>query len=295
MARPLRIEYPGALYHVTSRGNAKAKLFLDDHDYRTFLDVVGFVVRRFNWLCHAYCLLSNHYHMLIETPEGNLSRGMRQLNGIYTQKFNWKRCRSGHLLQGRYKAILVDKDEYLLELSRYLMLNPVRAGIAEFPWEYAWSSYRATLGKEKAPDFLTTDWLLARFGNKNKQDKARRRFADFVRAGMNSEASAWSDLKGQIYLGDTSFVENSLREYSGGKDKLQEIPKEQKYAGRESLKELFEGDTRKDKKVRNRIIYTAHVEQGYKLLEIAEYLGMHYASISRTVGQEEERMLKCKT
>jgi len=295
MARPLRIEYPGALYHVTSRGNAKAKLFLDDHDYRTFLDVVGFVVRRFNWLCHAYCLLSNHYHMLIETPEGNLSRGMRQLNGIYTQKFNWKRCRSGHLLQGRYKAILVDKDEYLLELSRYLMLNPVRAGIAEFPWEYAWSSYRATLGKEKAPDFLTTDWLLARFGNKNKQDKARRRFADFVRAGMNSEASAWSDLKGQIYLGDTSFVENSLREYSGGKDKLQEIPKEQKYAGRESLKVLFEGDTRKDKKVRNRIIYTAHVEQGYKLLEIAEYLGMHYASISRTVGQEEERMLKCKT
>jgi putative transposase len=295
MARPLRIEYPGALYHVTSRGNAKAKLFLDDHDYRTFLDVVGFVVRRFNWLCHAYCLLSNHYHMLIETPEGNLSRGMRQLNGIYTQKFNWKRCRSGHLLQGRYKAILVDKDEYLLALSRYLMLNPVRAGIAEFPWEYAWSSYRATLGKEKAPDFLTTDWLLARFGNKNKQDKARRRFADFVRAGMNSEASPWSDLKGQIYLGDTSFVENSLREYSGGKDKLQEIPKEQKYAGRESLKELFEGDTRKDKKVRNRIIYTAHVEQGYKLLEIAEYLGMHYASISRTVGQEEERMLKCKT
>ena len=112
---------------------------------------------------------------------------------------------------------------------------------------------------------------------------------------MNSEASPWSDLKGQIYLGDTSFVENSLREYSGGKDKLQEIPKEQKYAGRESLKELFEGDTRKDKKVRNRIIYTAHVEQGYKLLEIAEYLGMHYASISRTVGQEEERMLKCKT
>jgi len=293
MARPLRIEYPGALYHVTSRGNAKAKLFLDDHDYRTFLDVVGFVVRRFNWLCHAYCLLSNHYHMLIETPEGNLSRGMRQLNGIYTQKFNWKRCRSGHLLQGRYKAILVNKDEYLLELSRYLMLNPVRAGITEFPWEYAWSSYRATLGKEKAPDFLTTDWLLARFGD--KRGKARRRFAVFVRAGMNREASPWSDLKGQIYLGDAAFVENSLREYSGGKDKLQEIPKEQKYAGRESLKELFEGDTRKDKKVRNRIIYTAHVEQGYKLLEIAEYLGMHYASISRTVGQEEERMLKCKT
>lgn len=293
MARPLRIEYPGALYHVTSRGNARAKIFLDDYDYRTFLDVLGFVVQRVNWLCHAYCLLPNHYHMLIETPEGNLSRGMRQLNGIYTQKFNWKRRRSGHLLQGRYKAILVDKDEYLLELSRYLMLNPVRAGIAEFPGEYVWSSYRATVGKEKAPEFLTTDWLLARFSD--RQDRARRRFADFVRAGMNREASPWAGLKGQIYLGDASFVENSLREYSGGKGKLQEIPKEQKYADRKSLKELFEGDTRKDKNVRNRIIYTAHVEQGYKLHEIAEHLGMHYASISRIVGQEEERMLKYKT
>ena len=293
MARPLRIEYPGALYHVTSRGNARAKIFLDDYDYRTFLDVLGFVVQRFNWLCHAYCLLPNHYHMLIETPEGNLSRGMRQLNGIYTQKFNWKRCRSGHLLQGRYKAILVDKDEYLLELSRYLMLNPVRAGIAEFPWEYAWSSYRVTLGKEKAPEFLTTDWLLACFGE--KRGSAQRRFANFVREGMKIRTSPWSELKGQIYLGDEAFVENLLLEFSGSKDKLREIPKEQKYAGRKSLKELFEGDTRKDKKVRNRIIYTAHVEQGYKLLEIAEYLRMHYASISRIVGQEEERMLKYKT
>jgi REP element-mobilizing transposase RayT len=286
MARPLRIEYPGALYHVTSRGNARAKIFLDDYDYRTFLDVLGFVVQRFNWLCHAYCLLPNHYHMLIETPEGNLSRGMRQLNGIYTQKFNWKRSRSGHLLQGRYKAILVNKDEYLLELSRYLMLNPVRAGITEFPWEYAGAAIGQHWEKRR-PRFSTTDWLLARFGD--KRGKARRRFAVFVRAGMNREASPWSDLKGQIYLGDAAFVENSLREYSGGKDKLQEIPKEQKYAGRKSLEELFEGDTRKDKQVRNRIIYTAHVEQGYKLLEIAEYLGMHYASISRIVGQEEEK------
>jgi len=293
MARPLRIEYPGALYHVTSRGNAKAKIYLDDFDYRAFLDVLGFVVKRFNWLCHAYCLLPNHYHVLIETPEGNLSKGMRQLNGIYTQKFNWKHSRCGHLLQGRYKAILVDKDEYLLELSRYIMLNPVRAGLVECPEEYAWSSYRATLGTEHAPEFLTTDSLLARFGD--KQGKARRRFVDFVRAGMKRKESPWSNLKGQIYLGDVTFVENILREYSERNDKVQEIPKEQRYAGRQSLEKLFEGNFRTDKQVRNEAIYRAHTEQGYKLVEIAKFLGMHYASISRIVGQEEERMLKYKT
>ncbi|OPY91708.1 MAG: Transposase IS200 like protein [Syntrophus sp. PtaU1.Bin208] len=293
MARPLRIEYPGALYHVTSRGNARQNIYLDDHDCRVFLDILGLVVQRFRWLCHAYCLMPNHYHLLIETPEGNLSRGMRQLNGIYTQKFNWKRSRSGHLLQGRYKAILVDKDEYLLELSRYLMLNPVRVGIAEFPEAYAWSSYRATLGKGTAPEFLTTDWLLARFGN--QQGKARRRFADFVRAGMKRKVSPWSDLKGQIYLGDVTFVENLLREYSGRSGKLQEVPKEQRYAGRQSLEELFEGSARTGKGMRNRAIYRAHVEQGYKLLEIAEFLGMHYASVSRIVGQVGREMFKCKT
>ena len=293
MARPLRIEYPGALYHVTSRGNAKAKIYFDEHDYRTFLDVLDFVVKRFNWLCHAYCLLPNHYHMLVETPEGNLSGGMRQLNGIYTQKFNWKHSRCGHLLQGRYKAILVDKDEYLLELARYLMLNPVRAGICEHPEEYAWSSYRATLGKEVAPEFLTTDWLLAKFGD--KRGRARRRFADFVQAGMKRTVSPWSNLKGQIYLGDATFVENVLREYPGRGDKLQEIPKEQRYAGRQSLEKLFEGNTRTDKRRRNQAVYRAHVEQGYKLLEIAEFLGMHYASISRIVGQAGREMLKYKT
>ena len=293
MARPLRIEYPGALYHVTSRGNAKTKIFVDDSDHKAFLAVLGFVVKRFNWLCHAYCLMGNHYHLLIETPEANLSRGMRQLNGIYTQKFNWRRRRSGHLLQGRYKAILVDKEEYLLELSRYLMLNPVRAGIVEFPEEYAWSSYRATMGEEKVPEYLTTDWLLARFDK--KRGRARRRFVGFVREGMKRRTSPWSDLKGQIYLGDESFVESLLQEYSGGRGNLQEIPKQQRYASRPGLRELLEGKTRMDKRERNRAIYRAHVEEGYKLLEIAKFLGMHYASISRIVVQVEREMLKYKT
>ena len=114
MSRPLRIEFPGAVYHITSRGNAKQLIFLDDLDKRKFLKVLSSVIERFNWLCHAYCLMSNHYHLVIETPEGNLSRGMRQLNGVYTQIFNQKHKRVGHLLQGRYKAILVEKESYLL-------------------------------------------------------------------------------------------------------------------------------------------------------------------------------------
>jgi REP element-mobilizing transposase RayT len=293
MARPLRIEYPGALYHVTSRGNARAKIFVDTSDHRAFLDVLSFVVKRFNWLCHAYCLMGNHYHLLIETPEANLSRGMRQLNGIYTQNFNWKRHRSGHLLQGRYKAILVDKDEYLLELARYLMLNPVRAGMVESPEEYGWSSYRATTGKDKAPDFLTTDWLLARFGG--TRGRARRRFADFVKEEVKNRTSPWTELKGQIYLGDESFVESLLQEFTGNRGKLQEVPKKQKFASRPGLSELFKGSTWSDKKERNLAIFKAHVGTGYKLQEIADYLNMHYASISRIVVQVEKEMLKYKT
>lgn len=114
MARPLRIEIPGALYHVTSRGNARNTIYLAEDDYADFLYVLCSVVRKYNWLLHGYCLMPNHYHLIVETPDGNLSKGMRQLNGLYTQRFNRRHHRVGHVLQGRYKAILVGKDEYLL-------------------------------------------------------------------------------------------------------------------------------------------------------------------------------------
>ena len=127
MARPLRIEYPGALYHVTARGNARQRIYSDSKDCQAFLDLLGTLSDRYHWLCHAYCLMTNHYHLLLETPEGNLAEGMRQLNGIYTQAFNRRHHKVGHLFQGRYHAILVDKDCYLLEVARYIVLNPVRA------------------------------------------------------------------------------------------------------------------------------------------------------------------------
>ena len=141
MARPLRIEYPGAVVHVTSRGNEKRAVFEDDPDREAFLNTLAHVNKRYHWICHAYCLMDNHYHLLIETPEGNLSLGMRQLNGVYTQTLNRRHRRVGHLFQGRFKAILIQKDSHLLEVCRYVVLNPVRERIhlgrgegAGYPW-----------------------------------------------------------------------------------------------------------------------------------------------------------------
>lgn len=127
MARPLRIEFNGGLYHVTSRGDGRDRIYLSDDDRRNWFDIFAGVCNRFNWICHAYCLMDNHYHLLIETPDANLSNGMRKLNGVYTQKFNRTHHRVGHVFQCRFKAIIVDRDAYLLELCRYVVLNPVHA------------------------------------------------------------------------------------------------------------------------------------------------------------------------
>jgi REP element-mobilizing transposase RayT len=144
MARPLRLEFDGAVYHVTSRGNARGDIFHDDGDRNVFMETLGKVVNRFNWRCHAYCLMNNH--LVIETPEGNLSKGMRQLNGLYTQGYNRRHRTVGHLFQGRYKAILIQKESHLLEVCRYVVLNPLRAQATDRVEQWKWSSYRATAG-----------------------------------------------------------------------------------------------------------------------------------------------------
>lgn len=154
MARSLRIEYEGALYHITSRGNARANIFLANEDRHQFLDVLSSVVSRHDWICHAYCLMPNHYHLLIETPSPNLSRGMQLLNGIYTQKFNRQNKRCGHVFQGRFKAILVEKESHLLELARYVVLNPVRANMVRTPAIGPGATTVRRAGKSKLPDFL---------------------------------------------------------------------------------------------------------------------------------------------
>jgi len=279
MARPLRIEYPGAVYHITSRGNARGKIFLDEEDYRGFIDCLCWVVKRFNWILYAYCLMDNHYHLLIETPEGNLSKGMRQLNGTYTQRFNRRHKRVGHVLQGRYRAILVDKDSYLLELSRYIVLNPVRAGIVREPMGWGWSSYKETGGYSRGIPCLTSDWILLQFGRKRVE--AEKRYREFVREGIRAE-SPWKDVKGQIYLGDREFIDK-IKGLIRGKEAIKEIPRAQRYIMKQSLKKIFKrGD-------RDLAMYEAHIRYGYTLKEIAEYVGVHYTTVSRAVKRIEER------
>ena len=166
MSRPLRLEFSGALYRVTSHGNGRKNIYLEESDFELFLDVLSTVCAQFDWVIHAYCLMNNHYHLLIETPDANLSRGMRQLNGVFTQSMNRKHHRVGHLFQGRYKSILVDKDVYLLELCRYLVLNPVRAKMVDGPGDWLWSSRGCMVGKSKSPSWLGTDALLSYFNIK---------------------------------------------------------------------------------------------------------------------------------
>ena len=166
MSPPLHIEYPGAVYHVTSRGNEKKSVFKDNQDHENFLNTIQHVNGRYNWICHAHCLMSNHYHLLIETLDGNLSYGMRQLNGIFTQLVNRCHGRTGHLFQGRYKAILIQKDSHILEVCRYVVLNPVRAKLIKKSEDHPWSSYMGTAGKAKPHPCLTTSWILSQFSGK---------------------------------------------------------------------------------------------------------------------------------
>lgn len=166
MARPLRLEFAGALYHLTARGNARSEIFADDEDRRVFLELLGKEIAQQGWRCYAYCLMGNHYHLLIETPEANLVAGMRRLNGVYTQAFNRRHQRVGHVFQGRYKSIVVDKDSYGLELSRYIVLNPVRARMVKRAQDWAWSSYGATVGAVAQPSWLDRDWVLGQMGTR---------------------------------------------------------------------------------------------------------------------------------
>ena len=279
MARPLRIEFAGALYHITSRGNGRQAIFLDRTDWDGFLDILSSVIARFEWVCHAYCLMENHYHLIMETPRGNLCRGMRQLNGVYTQFSNRRHKNVGHLFQGRYKAVLVEKKSHLLSLCRYVVLNPVRAGLVRLPGQWRWSSYRATVGEMKRPPYLAVDWVLGQFGRKRAE--AVRKYRKYVWEGVG-EKSPWESLKGQVLLGREEFV-GRLREYLHGKERILEVPRAQRFVSRPSLEELFQGERSPAAEKMDERIYRAYRDYGYYLREIAEYLGVHYATVSRAL------------
>lgn len=284
MARHLRIEYPGALYHVTSRGNARANVFDSDADRSLFLSILSRTVTRFNWLCHAYCLMDNHFHLMIETPDGNLSAGMRQLNGVFTQAINRSHGKDGHLFNGRFKAVLVEKQSYLSELCRYVVLNPVRAGMVKMPEDYAWSSYPATLGKATMPGFLTSDSLLLCFASSVIQ--AQFLYQQFVNEGINGTDTPWEKLTGQVVLGTGKFLKE-IKELFSGKETIAEIPRIQRYLTRPSLTELFSPEVIQTKKERNRLIHDAHIVFGYSLIEIASVLDLHYTTISKIINNTD--------
>ena len=264
MARPLRIEYDGALYHVTSRGNERKAIFRDDTDRELFLAILFRVTERFRWLCHAYCLMNNHYHLVIETPDGNLSKGMRQLNGVYTQTLNRRHHRVGHLFQGRFKGILVQKESHFLEVCRYVVLNPVRAKAVDHPRLWAWSSYRATGGLATIPRCLTVDEILAYFGQ--RRGLAQEKYRSYVTEGVNG-ATIWENLEAQSLLGLEGFAE-ALRGHVTDKQKVREIPKGQRLIGRPSLEKLFREGGKK-KTVRDRQISDAVNQHGYSQIEVA--------------------------
>lgn len=206
MARPLRIEFAGAVYHVTARGNERKPIYRCDADRHRFLATLADIVEQFRILLHAYVLMNNHYHLLIETLEANLSRAIRELNGTYAQSFNRSHRRVGHLLQGRYKAPLVQRDAYLLELSRYIHLNPVRAGMVPEAQDYVWSSARAYVGRCAVPDFLTVAEVLGHFDARPR--RARRQYAEFLRdAAAKQQPSPLQKVVGQTLLGEPSWVE----------------------------------------------------------------------------------------
>lgn len=282
MGRPLRIEYPGAHYHVTSRGNERKDVFKSQKDRVQFLLYLESAVNRYEAIIHAYCLMNNHFHLLLETPSGNLSKIMQHINGAYTNYFNMKRKRSGHLFQGRYKAIVIEADEYARELSRYIHLNPVRANIVEKPEEYRWSSYLDYIGERKRPEWLEASFVLDYFG---KGEDRFRKYRGFVEDLLGSEyESPFSNVIASTMLGSESFVCELTERHIDGKQNDRELPAARKLMSKPSLQAIMEAV--KDISISSRLtknasIYLCHKYSGSGLKEIGEKFGTKESAVSQ--------------
>jgi putative transposase len=295
MARPLRIEYPGALYHLTARGNRQQDIYLDNQDRDLFLKLLGREIHQQGWKCYAYCLMTNHYHLLIETPDGNLVNGMRRLNGAYTQAFNRRHGVVGHVFQGRYKSIIVDRENYLLELCRYIVLNPIRAGIVVQIEEWPWSSFPATAGLVKSPEWLEIKWVLGQFGSGERS--ARVVYQKFVEEGINA-GTLWEKLRGQIWLGKEEFLKKSekqIEQYS-----LSEVPKGQCHPMRPQKEEVLNKISQIYGVAQREILKRQHQEAyqsavylfrqvvNLRLKEVAKLFGISSSRVSHIQRQAEK-------
>lgn len=279
MARPLRIEYPGALYHITSRGNKRQDIFSSDRDRRRFLHMLHSIVQTHHWLCHAYCLMDNHYHLLIQTLEANLSVGMRDLNGIYTQAYNKIHQTVGHIFQGRYKAFVIEKETYFLEVARYTVLNPVRSGTVQHPRDWRWSSYRATSGEGRPEPWLHTKDLLRMFSTRTNE--APRHYRKFVEEGIG-RTSPFIEAQHRSILGSPQFVTEMWERRADAEDES-EIVLEERMIGRPALVDLFAGvETTQERDV---AIVQARMRCGYSVSEIARHLSLHRTTVSKILHQ----------
>jgi putative transposase len=276
MSRPLRIEFAGALYHVIARGNEQRAIARDDFDREEWVETLAHVCGRFAWRILAWCLMDNHLHLVFATPTANLARGMQQLNGRYAQRFNRRHGRVGHLFQGRYKALLIERDAYLLETCRYVVLNPERTQAPRRYDTWPWSSYRASAGLAPAPPWLDLDELLGLFA----PDRliAQRRYRAFVRAGLERRHEPLP-VEGEIYLAGREYI----RRRGGNPNSSPEIPRAQREPIAVSLERLLHTSG-------ERAIVRAYREGGYTQREIAAVLGLHYSTISRRLAAQEREM-----
>lgn len=277
MTRPLRLEFAGALYHVTSRGDRKSVIYRDDADRRAWIETLDRVCQRHNFLVHCYCQMGNHYHLLVETLDGNLSQGMRQLNGLYTQHFNRHHKQVGHLFQGRYKSILVQKESYLLELTRYVVLNPLRANVVGRLEEWPWSSHRFFMGEADAPQWLETNWLLRKFGA--TQALAVPKYYKFVMAGVGRK-SPLKQVSHQLILGDSRFVQ--FHHNSMGGAILRDISKAQRRAVALPLAEY-----RKLYPLRDEAMARAYHSTAFTMAQIGAFFGVSPTTVARAVQRFE--------
>lgn len=286
MGRPLRIEYPGAFYHVTARGNEQRDIYKSRADRERYLEYLASASERYGAVIHVWCLMSNHYHLLMETPGGNLSQIMRHINGAYTNYFNTKRKRAGHLFQGRYKAVLVDRDAYALELSRYVHLNPVRAGMSQRPEDHLWSSYRHYIRQQDAPGWLCRAEILGHF------DGDERRYRAFVEDGLAQKVtSPLADALASTILGREEFIREVEEKCLSEKRRSRDLPDLRKLGCRWAVDDILTAvdstlgaDNRLARKV---AIHLCHRHSGAKLREIGERFGIGESAVS----QESRRML----
>lgn len=287
MGRPLRITYSGAHYHVTSRGNEKRDIFKSRRDREQFLSYLESSVTRYGAIIHAYCLMTNHYHLLLETPQGNLPEIMRHINGAYTNYYNTKRKRAGHLFQGRYKAILIEADEYLMELSRYIHLNPVRGGLSQKPEAHPWSSYQDYIGSRPAPVWLHTKMVMERFGDSKK-------YRQFVEEMLGKEyESPLQAAVASTLLGSEPFVQEIIATHLDGKQVERDIPAIRELSKSRKIEMIIEnvrgvfGDTSLEQKAG---IYLAHRHSGARLKELGAYFGKNDSAIAQTTRRLKSQM-----